>query len=701
MIRHFLYLLIVTVLASCSGQTQNRMNSIPEGKNRLANATSPYLLQHADNPVDWYPWGEEALNRAKVEDKPILLSIGYSSCHWCHVMAHESFEDTAVARVMNENFINIKLDREERPDIDQIYMNAVQAMGIDGGWPLNVFITPDQKPFHGGTYFPKERWLHLLDAVSNAYQNNREKLDASADRLAEHIAASEVMKYGLEKDELPVTREELDLNYEGLYSKFDRQWGGIQKAPKFPMPAVWNWLLTYYHVSGEDAAKEHLLFTLDKIAAGGIYDHVGGGFARYSVDAEWHVPHFEKMLYDNGQLLSLYAKAYQLEEKASYLGVMTETMDWMEREMLDETGGFYAALDADSEGVEGKFYVWSQEEIQSLAGDNYAVIADYFDVSEHGNWEETNVLRMLKDPADVQKAHGLSAEALDDIISSFKSAALEKRAERIRPGLDSKLISGWNGLALTGLCDVYAATGSEQAKSLAEGAAAFLKDQMISDGKLLRTHQLTTQGFLEDYGAVIQAFTTYYETFFDEAYLQAAKMLADQAMEEFYDENEKLFFYTSSDAESLIARKKELFDNVIPSSNSIMSENLYRLGIIFDDTTLLNTHNEMVSAVKSLIKQEPEYMSNWGITVTAKHLKQLEIVIIGPDYESFARRITEKFRPHRVVMASAEPSDLPLMEYKTTTDGNTTVYVCSEKVCRRPVTSVEEAFEEIGRLTGS
>ncbi|MEM9326212.1 MAG: thioredoxin domain-containing protein [Bacteroidota bacterium] len=695
------FILIVTVLASCSGQNPANMNATPEGKNRLVDATSPYLLQHADNPVDWYPWGQEALNRAKVEDKPILLSIGYSSCHWCHVMAHESFEDTAVARVMNENFVNIKLDREERPDIDQIYMNAVQAMGIDGGWPLNVFITPEQKPFYGGTYFPKQRWLDLLDAISGAFQNNREKLNESADKFAEHIAASEVMKYGLVEDAKPVTRQELDQNFQSLSNKFDVQWGGIKKAPKFPMPAVWNWLLTYYHVSGDPTAKAHLLFTLDKIAAGGIYDHLGGGFARYSVDEQWHVPHFEKMLYDNGQLLSLYAKAYQTEPKDSYRALMDETIQWLEREMLDDTGGLYAALDADSEGVEGKFYVWSYDEVAAIAGDHLEVVADYYDISEEGNWEETNVLRTLKEEEEVLSKHQLTKEALSEIVSAFKAKALTKRAERIRPGLDSKLISGWNGLALTGLCDVYLATGSEDAKTMAQGVASFLKGKMIKDGKLLRTHQLPTQGFLEDYAAVIQAFVTYYETFFDESFLLEAKRLSQQVIDQFYDENEKLFFYTSTEAENLIARKKELFDNVIPSSNSIMAENLYRLAIIFDDPTFLEIHKDMVSKVKSLVKQEPEYMSNWGITVAAKHIKQLEIVVIGPDYEAFARDLQRAHRPHRVVLASAVPSELPLMEYKTTKDGETTIYVCSEKVCRRPVTTVEDAFVEISRLTGS
>ncbi|MDW3191206.1 MAG: thioredoxin domain-containing protein [Cytophagales bacterium] len=674
------------------------MNGIPEGKNRLYNATSPYLLQHADNPVDWYPWGEEALQRAKTEDKPILLSIGYSSCHWCHVMAHESFEDTAVARVMNENFINIKLDREERPDIDQIYMDAVQAMGQNGGWPLNVFITPDQKPFFGGTYFPTDRWMDILEAVTKAFTENRDKLNQSAEELANIISASETDKYELVEDENAISRDDIDNGYLRLAANFDPRWGGMKKEPKFPMPSLWQWLLSYGQLSENSEATEHLLFTLDKIAAGGIYDQIGGGFARYSVDDEWHVPHFEKMLYDNGQLLSLYANAYKIEARSQYLEVMEETMGWLEREMLDKSGGFYAALDADSDGEEGKFYVWSMEEIEEIAGDQAELIKAYYDVQPKGNWEHTNVLRRLNSNEEIIAQFNIDQAQLKSVLDKFKADALKERAKRIRPGLDSKLISGWNALTLSGLTEVYIATGSPKAQTLAQNLAQFMMNELIVDGKLLHTSNQQIQGFLEDYAALIQSFIRYYEGFQDEKFLQMAKQLTDKVIEEFYDEEEGLFYYTSSSAESLIARKKDVFDNVIPSSNSIMSENLYKLSVIFDDEKLRDIHQNVTNKVKGLIKTELEYTSNWALTSTAKLSKQLEIVVIGADHQAYAMELQKTFRPNQVTMAANEATELPLMEYKTTREGETTIYVCSEKVCRRPVTSIEDAEREIATL---
>lgn len=698
MMRNVSFLAILLLITCCNGQSDRDMNGIPEGKNRLYNATSPYLLQHADNPVDWYPWGEEALQRAKTEDKPILLSIGYSSCHWCHVMAHESFEDTAVARVMNENFINIKLDREERPDIDQIYMDAVQAMGLNGGWPLNVFITPDQKPFYGGTYFPKERWLDMLDAITTAFTDNREKLDESADKFAEAISASEIEKYGLVEDPDAIKREDIDQSYKQLAARFDQRWGGMKKEPKFPMPSLWQWLLSYGQLSENPEATAHLLFTLDKIAAGGIYDQIGGGFARYSVDDEWHVPHFEKMLYDNGQLLSLYANAYKIEARPQYLQVMEETMGWLEREMLDESGGFYAALDADSEGEEGKFYVWSIEEIEEIAGDQAELIKAYYDVQPKGNWEHTNVLRRLSSDQEIRDQFKIDQAQLKSTLNQFKADALKERAKRVRPGLDSKLISGWNALTLSGLTEVYIATGSPQAKTLAQNLAQFMMNEMIVDGTLRHTSNQQIQGFLEDYAALIQSFIRYYEGFQEEAFLQMARQLTDKVIAEFYDEEEGLFYFTSSSAESLIARKKDVFDNVIPSSNSIMSENLYKLSVIFDDETLRDIHQNVTNKVKGLIKTELEYTSNWALTSTAKLSKQLEIVVIGADHQAYALELQKTFRPNQVMMAANEATTLPLMEYKTTREGETTIYVCSEKVCRRPVTSIEDAEREIATL---
>ena len=695
------YSFIFLLILSCNAQTSQQMNSIPEGKNRLHLSSSPYLLQHADNPVDWFPWGEEALKKAKEEDKPILVSIGYSSCHWCHVMAHESFEDSATAAMMNKSFVNIKIDREERPDIDQIYMDAVQAMGLNGGWPLNVFLTPDQKPFYGGTYFPKENWQSIIKGIDEAFIQNREKLNESADNFAQHISRSEIEKYGLKEEELPLSLDELNASYEALAKKFDYKWGGLKRAPKFPMPSIWQWMLAYSNVTKSSEALDHVLFTLDKIGEGGIYDHVGGGFARYSVDGEWHVPHFEKMLYDNGQLLSLYAQAYSVQQKPTYKSIIEETLGWLEREMLDQSGGLYAALDADSEGEEGKFYVWSEKEIEEIAGEKAKLIKRYFDVSGLGNWEGTNVLRRLQSDEKIAEKLDLTLENLEQIITEFKEKALAERAKRIRPGLDNKIIAGWNGLALSGLCDAFVATESPTAEKLAHRVADFLKKEMIDNDKLLRVSGQETEGFLEDYAAVINGLIRYYEVFLDESYLQTAKALTNTVIEDFYDSNEKLFFYTGKKAENLIARKKEIFDNVIPSSNSIISGNLWKLGIMYDDSTFLNLHREMENQVKGAIRTDVQFMSNWAITATSKLTKGLEIVIIGEDHQAYSQALQKTYHPHRVILGAKTSSEnIPLMEYKTTTEGKTTIYVCSEKVCRQPVTSIEKAEAEINRLIG-
>ncbi len=674
------------------------MNKIPEGKNRLALASSPYLKQHEDNPVDWYEWGEEAFARAREEDKPLLISIGYSSCHWCHVMAHESFEDTAVARVMNEAFINVKLDREERPDIDQIYMDAVQAMGLNGGWPLNVFVTPEQKPFYGGTYFPREKWLELVNAISTAFKDNREKLEESAEKFAEHLKTSELEKYGLTADEKVLTKEDFENSIGSFKKKFDPDWGGVKKAPKFPMPATWNWLADYYDLSGDEMLKQHFLFTLEKIAEGGIYDQIGGGFARYSVDDEWHVPHFEKMLYDNGQLLELYARGYQLEARPSYKKVLIQTMDWLEREMLDESGGFYSALDADSEGVEGKFYVWAADEIAEIAGDDHDLISVYYYVLERGNWEHTNVLRRMLADEEVADRFNISVDELRTKVNTFNDNALAVRAKRTRPGLDSKILSGWNGLLLSGLSATHKVLRDDKSKRLAQNLAAFLSDNMVQDNRLIRGIGKDTEGFLEDYGAIIKGFIDYYETFFDEAFLRQALALNEEVIKKFYDQEEELFFYTSSGSENLIARKKEIFDNVIPSSNALMAENLYRLSIYFDRADLRDLHQKMLNKVKSYITKDPEFMSYWAGIATNKLSKQIEISIVGPDYLKFAEELQNNQLLNLAIMASPTESELPLMQLKTTRGSETTIYVCSEKTCRRPVTTVADAQKEIGLL---
>lgn len=682
-------------LFACTSQTTNDTMSEHPYTNSLINSTSPYLLQHAHNPVNWEEWGEEALARAKKEDKPIIVSIGYSSCHWCHVMEKESFEDTAVAKLMNDHFVTIKVDREERPDVDQIYMDAVQAMGLNGGWPLNVFLTPDQKPFYGGTYFPNEGWKNLLSSVADAYKNNREKIDESADGFTQNLKLKESEKYKLEGDDHKLTSEEIDLAYEKLANKFDKVDGGINKSPKFPMPSVWQFLANYYYQSKNEDALQHLEFTLEKIADGGIYDHIGGGFARYSTDAEWHVPHFEKMLYDNGQLLSLYANGYKITKNEKFRTVILETVAWLSREMEDPSGGFYSALDADSEGEEGKFYVWTEEEISSLTGKHFDMIAEYYDVQKSGNWDGKNALRVMVDEEKIFRKYELDASQFFSIIKDFKSKALEERSKRVRPGLDNKMIAGWNGLLLSGLSEAYQATQEPSILSIAKRTAAFIKNSLVKNGRLNRFPDKDMEGFMEDYAAVIQGFIKYYETTFEWGYLVAARQLMERANEVFFDETENLYYFTSDESENLIARKKELFDNVIPSSNSLMAWNLVHLGTHFYDEDLIKKGKSILAKVTDLIQQEPEYLSNWGILALELSGSFAEVVIVGDDYKSFAQEINQQFIPNKIVTAAKSSQESPLFEYKTAVDGKTTVYVCYDKTCKRPVTTVAEAINQM------
>ena len=663
--------------------------------NDLIHSTSPYLLQHAHNPVDWKEWSEETLALAKKEDKPILVSIGYSSCHWCHVMEKESFEDTAVANVMNEFFINIKVDREERPDVDQVYMDAVQAMGLQGGWPLNVFLTPDQKPFYGGTYFPRKGWVNLLSSINDAFLNKREKIDESAEAFTKSLQAKESEKYKLEGTDYRIQGVQLDSTYQNLANKFDPIDGGIKKSPKFPMPSVWQFLATYAHLTKDEKALEHLNFTLTKIADGGIYDHIGGGFARYSTDEEWHVPHFEKMLYDNGQLLSLYANGYKLTKDTKFQQTIMETVDWLKREMLDQSGGFYSALDADSEGEEGKFYVWDYKEVIELAGEDSTMITTYYDVKENGNWEGKNALRVVRSEDELRKDFNLSESEFMQKINTFKQVALNERSKRIRPGLDNKIIAGWNGLTLSGLCDAYQGLQDSSILSLAKSNANFIKKQLVKDGRLNRFPDKDLEGFMEDYAAVIQGFIKYYETTLDRSYLEAAQTLTKRVEDSFYDETENLYYFTSNESERLIARKKELFDNVIPSSNSIMAWNLVHLGTHFYDDALVTKGKSILAQAKDLIVREPEYMSNWGVLSLELSQTFAEVIVIGPKAHEYVNEINQQYLPNKIISGTITESNNAPFEHKTALNGETTIYVCYDKSCKRPVTTIDEAMELI------
>ncbi|UII24345.1 thioredoxin domain-containing protein [Fulvivirga ligni] len=672
---------------------------MPEGANHLIHSTSPYLLQHAYNPVEWYPWGEEALNKAKAEDKPILVSIGYSSCHWCHVMEKESFENDSIAEIMNKHFICIKVDREERPDVDQIYMDAVQAMGQNGGWPLNVFLTSDQQPFYGGTYFPPNGWAQVLTQIAQVYETKREEVEASAKELTDAIATSEIIKFRLKSDGTDLNREALDSMFQNFSQRFDTEKGGFNRAPKFPMPANWLFLLRYYHITNNQPALRQLELTLDEIAKGGIYDQVGGGFARYSVDADWLVPHFEKMLYDNGQLVSLFSEAYLVTKKPLYKHVVYQTIDWLEREMTNAEGGFYSALDADSEGEEGKFYVWTDEELNQILHDDADLIKAYYNVNKPGNWEEgKNILHKALSDDEFASKYSLSSEKLNEKIYKANQLLLEERAKRVRPGLDDKALTCWNALMLKGLVDAYNTFGEDKFLQLAIKNASFIKNEMMQDGKLFRSFKegkTSIDGYLEDYAFTIDAFSALYQATFDEAWLESALELTEYTLVHFYDKEEELFFFSDNSSEKLIARKKEIFDNVIPASNSQMAINLHMIGTLYDNEEYKSKSSHMLAKVKTLLTTETAYLSNWGNLYTYLLNPTAEIAIVGNEALAFRNEFVKRYVPNKILMGTTSSSDLPLLEEKTAAGSKTTIYVCYNKTCKLPVHEVEKAYEQL------
>ncbi|MGN6647895.1 MAG: thioredoxin domain-containing protein [Cytophaga sp.] len=670
--------------------------------NRLASESSPYLLQHAHNPVDWFPWGEEALQKAITEDKPILVSIGYSACHWCHVMEHECFEQQEVADVMNASFINIKIDREERPDIDQIYMDAITAMGLRGGWPLNVFLTPDAKPFYGGTYFPKEHWLNLLGQVSNAYINHREDLIKSAEGFTEALNQSDVRKFGLVDESESFGHADLDHAYDHLSKQFDLNMGGMDKAPKFPMPSIYLWLLRDYAATGRQGALQQVIRTLDKMAMGGIYDTVGGGFARYSVDGEWFAPHFEKMLYDNGQLLSLYSEAYTITKKPLYKEVILETYSWLKREMISPEGGFYSALDADSEGIEGKFYCWQYDELKNIIGEDITLFSSYYSTNETGNWEHgMNILYRKYADAEFAAMNNLSEDSLRNYTQQWKNRLFAARDPREHPGLDDKILASWNGIMLKGLCDAYRILGDERILNTAFLNAEFILTKLY-DGKTLyhsyKNKKASIQGFLEDYTFVIEGYLALYEVSLDEQWLRHSIKFVNLVIDQFYDENEGLFFYTSSESEKLIARKKEIFDNVIPASNSSLARNLYHLGKLLGNDDWIEYGKKTASRFKKAFLADPSYLSNWGCLITSMVSPTAEIVISGKDSIQVRKEIDSIYHPNKIICGSVEASTLPLLVDRKPVPDKTLIYLCFDKTCQLPTSSVTELLNQLKRL---
>jgi len=670
------------------------MNSIKP--NRLVDETSPYLKQHAYNPVNWYPWGEEALEKAKTEDKPIIISIGYAACHWCHVMERESFENERIAEQMNEHFICIKVDREERPDIDQIYMEAVHTMGLNGGWPLNVFATPDQKPFYGGTYFPPNNWLQILKGVAQAYANNRSQIEESAEEFSKVIALDESEKYQLSKEQPITSMDDVFLVTNKLKGHFDTVNGGMNRAPKFPMPSIWNFLLNVYVLDRDTTLQDQIQLTLDSMAKGGIYDQVAGGFARYSVDEAWFAPHFEKMLYDNGQLLTLYAEAYRVFQQDHYKEVIEQTVNWLREEMTDENGGFYAALDADSEGEEGKYYTWTFEELRLIIKDHFALFCEYYGIKEEGNWEnDRNILHLSGLPKAFADRNNVSLDQFMQIRNQWINQLQQARSSKVRPGLDNKILAGWNGLMLKGLTDAYRVLGNEDILRLAVDNANYIDGNLIQDGRLyrLRNKSKTIDGNLEDYAFVISGFTGLYEATFDEQWILRANQLMRTAIEAFFDEDDGLFSFTSRFGAYSIARKKELFDNVIPASNSQMAINLHVLSKFFYDDEYQQLAKNMLGRMQDLIKQEPDFLTNWARLFFLMSFPTAEIVISG-DNEHQHRKALESYSIPNKVLAAA-PGEIPIAKERPTINEAATIYVCYDKTCKLPAHSVEEAVKQL------
>lgn len=660
--------------------------------NSLIHASSPYLLQHAHNPVEWYEWGAEALEKAKAENKLILVSIGYSACHWCHVMEHESFEDFEVAEVMNKNFVCIKVDREERPDIDQIYMLAVQLMNGNGGWPLNAICLPDQKPIYGGTYFRKNDWINILENVADLWKNEPEKAKGYADRLTDGIQQAEQIVSV--KEDVEFTKAHIQEIVEPWKRHFDIDQGGYNRAPKFPLPNNWSFLLKYSSLTPDEGSFTAVCITLEAMAKGGIYDQIGGGFARYSVDDRWHVPHFEKMLYDNAQLIGLYAEAYQCLKFQPFVTVIEETIEWAFREMSADNGLFFSALDADSEGVEGKFYVWDKVQFDEVLGEDAKLLADYYNVTEEGNWEEekTNILMRIYEEEDFLTIHQIDASILAAKLKTAKTKLLNERAKRVRPGLDDKCLTAWNAMMIKALAESSRILAKEKYYTRAEKAADFiLANLLMPDGGLYRNYKngkATIAGFLDDYAFMIEALIALYETDFDEKWLNAAKKLTTYVIANFKDEESDLFFYTATSGEALIARKHEVMDNVISASNSVMAQNLQKLGLLFDEETYREGASAMLNAVLPRIKAYGSAYANWSIQLLNEVYGINEIAIVGSNYQAAKAELDQLYIPNKLVLGGIAGT-LPLLAGKLSEE--TKIFVCKNKTCQLPVPTVAEA----------
>jgi len=702
MYRLIVLLIISTIIFSCQSQTKTKMSKEHKYTNDLINETSPYLLQHAHNPVEWHAWNKETLELAKKENKLLLISIGYAACHWCHVMEHESFEDSTVAAIMNKHFINVKVDREERPDVDQIYMNAVQLLTGRGGWPLNCIALPDGRPIWGGTYFPKDNWINALNQLAELYQNEPEKAEEYASKLTEGIQQSDIVN--LNTTEANFTKKELEMAIDNWQPTMDFKNGGRMGAPKFPMPSNIQFLLRYAIQANNTKVLKYVNTTLTQMAYGGVFDHVGGGFARYSVDDHWHIPHFEKMLYDNAQLVSLYANAYLATKNPLYKQVVYETTQFVERELYNDIGAFYSSLDADSETntgelEEGVYYIWTKEELQNILDHDFELFSNYYNVNSYGKWESDtyHLIRKLSDKEFTNK-YDISEFELSEKINHWKDILLIERNKKNKPRLDDKTLTSWNALMLKGYINAYTTFDDDAfLKTALKNAHFIINKQIKEDGGLYRNYknnQSNIEAYLEDYATVIDAFITLYEATLDENWLQTAKQLTDYCYDHFYDDQSKMFFFTSDKEKDLITRKIEIDDNVISSSNSIMANNLFKLGHYYNNKNYSNSAKTMLNNIKDRAIKYGAGTSNW-LNLYANYVGDFyEVAISGEEAIKKLKALNQNYIPNKLIVGSTKDSHLPLLQYKFS-ENQTTIYVCIDGACMLPVNNAEKALKQI------
>ena len=696
------FILLFNLVLSCSQSNRTITNNSLNKANDLIKETSPYLLQHAYNPVDWKAWNDESLRLAKEQNKLIVISVGYSACHWCHVMEEESFENDSVAKLMNDNFINIKVDREERPDVDQIYMNAVQLMTGSGGWPLNCITLPDGRPVFGGTYFTKIQWTKILEDMSSLYKSDPKKVIAFAEKLTEGVKNSDLIK--LNKKELPFKKEQIRRIVNDYKKVLDFKNGGQNKAPKFPMPSGLNFLLRYSFQYDVKDLEQFVITTLTKMANGGIYDQIGGGFSRYSVDDRWHVPHFEKMLYDNAQLVSLYSKAYQITKNDAFKKIVTETLNFIDKELTQEEGAFYSSLDADSktaEGVleEGVFYTWTKEALSDALGSDFNLFKSYYNINGTGKWEKDQYI-LYKTTTDQEfiKANNITLDEFHSKILEWKTKLYKVRANRERPRTDDKVLTSWNALMLKAYVDAYRVLGDESYLDSAIKNATFIKEKQIKqDGSLFHNYKngtSTIDGFSEDYAHTITAFIELYQATFNEEWLNIANKLMNYTITHFLDKENSMFYFTGDNATNLIARKTEVYDNVIPSSNSVLAKNLFKLGHYYSNKTYTELAKQMLSNVNSEIEESPTAYTNWLTLYLNYSNPYYEVAISGEDAHIKLKEFDSSYIPNALISGSKSNSDLPLLQFKFI-ENETFIYVCVNGTCKMPVTNSNKAVEQI------